>query len=461
MLWVGACRGHDASHEPAPMSTATDDAMGASMSPRPEFYLGGIQVNEEDQEVWLDALQDRKMNTVSVTDYARQGAWNSDDLTWNEEPHHVLAEIRAANARDIHSVLILRVDLDANLKSNRFLWHGMIMPTDDDALASWFDKYTRFALHWAEIAEREGIEVLMIGSELNALASTQLIDDDSTLLESYFLSEARQAERKKQLLKHHQRVDGRHLPAAERDSFSDLESYIEERIASEQGWAQELAAGDAAPLEAANRRRRLLQGHWQELIRRLREVYGGRLGYAANFDQYQDVGFWSDLDVMGINAYFKLRGRLVPEGRDDELYARLEDGWKQALTDIATFRSQQGLANLPVIFTEMGYTYRANSTLHPWADTGFAVIPAADPQAEPKERLIVWRDQPDNLQERALAVRALFNSHRQLTEPFLEGILYWKLSTIPGHKDIESFLLLIDETSDDPLIDELQRFVDG
>jgi hypothetical protein len=37
------------------------------------FMLGGIQVNEPSQEKWMSVLKDAKMNTVSITVYARQG----------------------------------------------------------------------------------------------------------------------------------------------------------------------------------------------------------------------------------------------------------------------------------------------------------------------------------------------------------------------------------------------------
>ncbi len=428
------------------------------MQPQPDFYLGGIQVNEDDHQVWLDALQARGMNTVSVTDYAKQGDWDTDHLWWDDENPGLLAEVQAAKERQMHVVLILRVALDHAFERNRFLWHGMILPTTDQQLASWFEKYTRFALRWARIAERQGVDVLMLGSEMNALASTLPLDELPPL-EEYFLNPQKQAERKAKLLDQQQLIEQQNLHLPERDNYDDLETYIDDRMQSEADWAAKAAAaGEAPSLEEINRRRSLLQSHWLELIRQVRQVYSGRLGYAANFDQYQLVGFWPQLDVMGINAYFQLRHRLLPAG-DDRLYSHLEAGWSNALDDIAAVRRAQGVEDMPVIFSEMGFTYRSNSTINPWADTGFALIPSGDEGSpDARERLIVWRQEPEDLQERALAVRALYNVHRDRGDPFLQGILYWKLSTIPSHRDIESFVLLIDETSRDPLIAELQKF---
>ena len=44
------------------------------------FLLGGIQVNEPNQEKWLSVLEDVGMNTVSITIYARNGDWNLNFL---------------------------------------------------------------------------------------------------------------------------------------------------------------------------------------------------------------------------------------------------------------------------------------------------------------------------------------------------------------------------------------------
>ena len=41
------------------------------------------------------------------------------------------------------------------------------------------------------------------------------------------------------------------------------------------------------------------------------------------------------------------------------------------------------------------------------------------------------------------------------------SLLYWKLSSVPSHAEVEPFVLLIgDEAADDPLLAELLRFLD-
>ena len=52
--------------------------------------------------------------------------------------------------------------------------------------------------------------------------------------------------------------------------------------------------------------------HWSDLIREARAAFSGKLTYSANWDEYETVGFWSDLDYVGIDAYFPLTSQEDP-----------------------------------------------------------------------------------------------------------------------------------------------------
>lgn len=423
---------------------------------RSDFFLGGIQVNEPDPDAWLDALAVEGMNTVAVTSYARQGDWDTDNLWWNDDDFEsLLPEVRAAHGRGMRVVLVVRVALDHAFERNRFLWHGMIMPKTDAQLDEWFRRYGELVERWAEIAEREGVDVLMIGSEMNALAATTELEALPSL-EEYYLDEKKQEERRDQMLAYEDEIESRHLWLRGREEYPDLGEYVEDRIASEAAWAAQVTDGGPAALAGVNERRRRLEEKWTELIRAVRRVYHGKVGYAANFDQYRTVAFWPELDLMGINAYFPLRHELLPGASPEELYAALVKGWTEVLEGIRALRAAQGLAGRTVMFTELGYTYRANCTIQPWADTGFSVLPAGG-----GEELVVWQDQERDPRERALAVRALYEAHSRLAGPMLMGILYWKLSTVAEHAEIEAFVLHIGGPSEDPLAAELRRFTTG
>lgn len=423
--------------------------------PPSDFYLGGIQVNEPDLDKWIDALARERMNTVAVTAYARQGDWDTDNLWW-EDGTGILPEVRAAKKRGMKVVLVLRVALDSAFERNRFLWHGMIQPKTEAQLDHWFELYGKFAAEWAEIAEREGIDVLMIASEMNSLTSTARTKEVPNL-EDYFISEEKQEERREELLRHEGDIENRHLWIRDREHYQNLDEYLEAKLKTEASWAKQVTVS-GNPQEAVrrvNERRARLEEKWRRLISKLRGIYHGRLGYAANFDQYSEVTFWDALDLMGINAYFPLRHELLETDEAEELYPVLKAGWASVLRGIQSFRRGQGLHGRTLLFTELGYTARRNSTIEPWADTGFSIVKTA----EGEERLLVWQDQERDLQERALAVRALYEAHRELDEPMLGGILYWKLSTVESHRDIEAFLLTIGGPSEDPLADELRRFL--
>ncbi len=429
----------------------------------PTFFLGGIQVHEASHEGWFDALKAQSMNTVQVTDYAKQGDWDTDHMWWDEEAPWVLEEIRGAKQRGLAVAFVCRVALDHSHARNEFLWHGMIRPKTDEQLASWFEQYTRFVVKWAETAEREGVDVFMIGSELNVLATT-LPATEPPGLEEYFLNAEKQAARRAQVLAQETLIAQRHLETPEREGFASVDDYIDARIATEKAWAETVTGGNVESLTTINRKRALLGDHWSALIAKVRAVYSGKIGYAANFDQYHEVGFWSELDVMGINAYFSLRDRVLPDETEDLLYPMLVDGWSKVLGDVAEFREMQQLTDKPVIFTEMGYTYRAKSTLRPWAHEGFSLVhnPRTSPDGtpgEPEEYVVVWGEEPIRLEERAWAVRALWQAHGELEQPFLAGILYWKLSSHDYHVDEEAFMVHIGEGTEDPVLPELRRFL--
>ncbi len=43
---------------------------------------------------------------------------------------------------------------------------------------------------------------------------------------------------------------------------------------------------------------------WKRLVQKVKKVYDGPLVYAANWDSYDKITFWDDLDYIGVDAYF-------------------------------------------------------------------------------------------------------------------------------------------------------------
>ena len=83
------------------------------------------------------------------------------------------------------------------------------------------------------------------------------------------------------------------------------------------------------------------------LIQKIRAIAPQlKLTYAANWDEFQKVSFWKDLDYIGINSYFPLVNKKTPTV--EELKEALISYNKQ-LNNLACIYSK------PILFTEFGY----------------------------------------------------------------------------------------------------------
>ncbi|MGJ8743764.1 glycoside hydrolase family 113 [Polaribacter sp.] len=97
--------------------------------------------------------------------------------------------------------------------------------------------------------------------------------------------------------------------------------------------------------------------YWRELIVKIREVYKGKLTYAANWDEYKHVKFWKELDYIGIDAYFPLSDKQSPSIED------LEIGWEPHKKEISQIQKQ---FQKPILFTEFGYRSVDFTGKEPW-----------------------------------------------------------------------------------------------
>ncbi len=85
---------------------------------------------------------------------------------------------------------------------------------------------------------------------------------------------------------------------------------------------------------------------WCGLIDKVRQVYSGKLTYASNWDNFHLIGFWDELDFIGIDAYFPLSSENTPA------VDQLKSAWKEPYRLIDQIRKK---FDRPVIFTEYGY----------------------------------------------------------------------------------------------------------
>ncbi len=99
---------------------------------------------------------------------------------------------------------------------------------------------------------------------------------------------------------------------------------------------------------------------WLEILAEVRKIYKGPIIYGANWDEYETVSFWSEVDYIGIDAYFPLTRKKDPT--KDELIA----AWKAIADKLEAWLKAGGLAAKGIIFTEIGYDAVDGSNIEPW-----------------------------------------------------------------------------------------------
>lgn len=434
----------------AEQSTGQSQAHTETKPEKPEFMLGGVQMNEGDQYNWIKNLITSGMNTVEVTVYAQQGRWFDNNLWFGEVNLGTLEEIRLAKKAGLKVVLILRLQMDHAFPENDFLWHGMVFPEGDYMLNRWFDNYGRFARQWAKVAEEEGVDALVIGSEMNALFSTHFIEELPETEEYYLNKNKQQRYREKVTRLGKDRLTSKYLGVFGRENYSNPYDYVTDRSEANRAWAEKVTYADTSErIMSMNIRRAVQNFYWEKLIWGLQEVYHGKLTIAANFDNYRQVKFWPELDYIGINAYFPLR-KLDEDSLS--LEEQLEEGWREVLDEILYFRDTMGITWLPVLFTELGYTEYSGAALAPWQGAGFSLV-----ESPGKDSLIIWDQQPKDMSERNAAVRALYKVVQEKNFP-LAGILYWKFTSWEHQQKEDPFALHIGPNSKDTLQSILSNF---
>jgi hypothetical protein len=410
---------------------------------------GGIQVNEPSLEAWTSAVRAAGLDTVQVTLYARQLAWNSSAMTFPSEAAGVLAEIRAAHDAGLRVVLVMRTALEHALPENRHLWHGMIWPTDDEVDA-WFARYREFLLWGADLAQREGVEALAIGSEMNSLTSTTRVSELPDLY-AYFLAPERTQEVRERLVECAETVRREWLePDLEfRDGtrYPSLDAFLRAEEEATRAWTRAVTGWHAGEvdLQGLNRRRALYDRLWRELIAATRQRYDGPLTYAANFDQAEQVGFWDTLDAIGVNAYYSLTRWGHSEAEREE---ELLESWRAIAAQLESLGQEEsapGLPPLPVLLLELGWTRKAGSTVRPFSYHRVEVLETVGVDADGDVPLtcVHWSTQPEDAGERVAALRALLRVVREGTFPDLRGFMLWKLTTLPRHREIEPFAVVL------------------
>ncbi len=147
---------------------------------------------------------------------------------------------------------------------------------------------------------------------------------------------------------------------------------------------------------------------WMRLIAKIREVYKGRITYAANWDEYKRTPFWKELDLIGVDAYFPLSEAEDPSKR------QMQEGWQKWKTKLFEVAEEN---ERPVVFTEFGYRSMDFTAKKPW--------------------LVDDNQMEVNLEAQANALEVLF--HEFWNEDWFAGGFVWKWfihhENVGGSKD--------------------------
>jgi len=139
---------------------------------------------------------------------------------------------------------------------------------------------------------------------------------------------------------------------------------------------------------------------WRRLIKKVRGVYDGPITYAANWDSYDKITFWDDLDYIGVDAYFPLS-----EDENPDLET-LSNSWKergQELENLAATYQKK------IILTEWGYENENFVGAEPWIMGRYQNA-----------------DQSTNEEAQAMAYRSMFHSIWEA--PWMKGVFVWRWS---------------------------------
>lgn len=270
----------------------------------------------------VQALRGHHHNALSIVVTQYMATPTSNTIAAHPTKTNTDAEIEAliAAAQREGLQVFLKPHVDILNPSN--FWRGNISPTDS---AAWFRSYADFILHYARLAEKHRLPLLMVETEFSSIHGPQY------------------------------------------------------------------------------------QEQWIQIIKEVRKVFGGLLTCCANWDDYEDVSFWQELDLIGIDAYFPLSEEHNPSLQQllkgwRSFTLRTEKGdqvqhWKQKLSDF------QARVGRPILFTEIGYCSADGAACKPWK---------------------CERELPVNegLQKRCF--QAALETFRK--EPWFQGLLIWHWS---------------------------------
>lgn len=155
--------------------------------------------------------------------------------------------------------------------------------------------------------------------------------------------------------------------------------------------------------------------YWKILVNDVRKIFSGLISYSANWDNIENISFWSEFDLIGIDAYFPL----LP--KNDTTIDEIKQAWefcavvgpyygRSWLQDLRTYSVAY---NKNIIFTEIGYCSARTNDLYS------SVL--AQPWGQPKQAV--------DMEIQSKAYAGFIETF--LKEDWFEGFFIWDWRTDP------------------------------
>jgi len=96
---------------------------------------------------------------------------------------------------------------------------------------------------------------------------------------------------------------------------------------------------------------------WRQLIQKVRAIYKGPLTYAANWDEYQKITFWEELDYIGVDTYFPISRQQTPNIK------KTIKNWRPIRRQLKKFSES---VDRPILLSEFGYRNVNYAGKRPW-----------------------------------------------------------------------------------------------
>lgn len=105
---------------------------------------------------------------------------------------------------------------------------------------------------------------------------------------------------------------------------------------------------------------------WRAVIARVKKRFAGPLLYSGNWDHFERVAVYEQVDLAGVCAYFALAER--DGAADDETLTR---GWRDGRARLERFSK---IVAKPLVLTEVGYRSVKGAAAAPWDEGGGGIV---------------------------------------------------------------------------------------